>query len=74
MLAIGVYAAYRITQRDRSSEDFENVPYQAIPASSTTVLAEVAQEVYIEAEEEVLAEAAAEDDGAAEESKEDLTT
>lgn len=61
MTMIGAYAAYRMTQRDRSAEDFENVPYAAIPASSTTVLAEVAQEVYIEAEEEVLAEADASD-------------
>ncbi len=57
MFAIGVYAAYRMTRRDRSAEEFESVPYQPIPATSTTVLAEVAQEVYIEAEEEVLAEA-----------------
>ncbi|MEL6570334.1 MAG: MFS transporter [Pseudomonadota bacterium] len=57
MTVIGLYAAYRITQRDRTTEDFENVPYAAIPASSTAVIAEVAQEVYIEAEEEVLADA-----------------
>ena len=57
MLAIGFYAIYRITQRDRPADEFESVPYQAIPASSTAVLAEVAQEVYIETEEEVLAEA-----------------
>ncbi len=63
MSAIGVYAAYRMTQRDRAAEDFENVPYAPIPASSTAVIAEVAQEVYIEAEEEVLAEAQADGDG-----------
>lgn len=63
MSAIGVYAAYRVTQRDRAAEDFENVPYAPIPASSTAVIAEVAQEVYIEAEEEVLAEAQADGDG-----------
>ena len=62
MSMIGIYAAYRMTQRDRSTEDFDNVPYAPIPASSTAVIAEVAQEVYIEAEEEVLAEAEAKEE------------
>ncbi|MEJ6401656.1 MFS transporter [Yoonia sp. 2307UL14-13] len=56
MLGIGVYGLYRATQRSRSDMDVETVPYAAVSASSTAVVAEVAQEVYIEAEEEAAGE------------------
>jgi MFS family permease len=60
MMAIGLYALYRMTQRDRSAEDYEVIPYAPIPATSTAMLAEVAQDYYADAEEEVLAEIAEE--------------
>ena len=56
MLSVAFYGSYRSTQRSRSDLETENVPYTALSASSTPVVAEVAQEVYIEAEEEVAAE------------------
>jgi len=58
MTAIGLYALYRMTQRDRSTEEYESIPYAAIPATSTTMLAEVAQDYYADAEEDVLSEIA----------------
>lgn len=57
MLGIGGYALYRMTQRERVADEFESIPYAPIPASSTSVLAEVAQDYYAEAEQEVLASA-----------------
>ncbi len=61
MFAVALYGTYRTTQRSRSDIDTDAVPYAAVSASSTPVLAEVAQEVYIEAEEEAVeAENAAE--------------
>ena len=56
MMAVAVYGLYRSTQRSRSEMDTETVPYAVVSASSTPIVAEVAQEVYIEAEEEVAAE------------------
>jgi len=56
MTGIAAYALYRSFRRDRTEIDFENVPYAPISAAGTAVIAEVAQEVYIEAEEEVIAE------------------
>jgi len=55
MSGIGVYAIYRSGQRERATEEFENVPYAPIPATSSVMLAEVAQDYYAEAEEDVLA-------------------
>jgi MFS family permease len=53
MLIMGVYAAYRMTRRSRSDIDIEDAtPYAAISATSTPIVAEVAQEFYVEAEEE----------------------
>ena len=54
MLAISAYASYRMTQRPRGELDIEQVTYAPVAASTTPVLAEVAQEVYIETEEEEL--------------------
>ncbi len=53
MFAIGLYGLYRATQRSRSDLDSETVPYTPVSAASTAIVAEVAQEVYIEAEEEM---------------------
>lgn len=51
MAAVGFYAIYRMTKRSRTVVDYENVPYAPIPASSSPVLAEVAQVYYADAEE-----------------------
>ncbi len=59
MMAVAVYGLYRSTQRSRSQMDTETVPYAVVSASSTPIVAEVAQEVYIDAEEEVASEEAA---------------
>ncbi len=55
MLMVGGYAAYRMTRRSRADLDIDAVTYAVISASSTPVAAEVAQEVYVEAEEEEIA-------------------
>jgi len=52
MLGISGYALYRMTQRTRGDLDIEQVSYTPVAASTTPVLAEIAQEVYIETEEE----------------------
>jgi MFS family permease len=70
MATVALYAMYRMTQRERDIE-YENIPYAPISASGSAVIAEVAQEVYIEAEEEVIAEAEAEDDAAQEDTAND---
>ncbi|WP_439155205.1 MFS transporter [Yoonia sp.] len=57
MLAIGGYGLYRATQRSRADFEVETVPYAAVSASSTPVAVELAQEVYIEAEESESAQA-----------------
>jgi len=56
MLAVATFGIYRSTQRSRSDMETEVVPYAAVSLASTPVVAEVAQEYYIEAEEEVLAD------------------
>lgn len=54
MFLMGLYAAYRMTRRSRADwDDTENVSYAAISATSSPILAEVAQEVYSDAEEEI---------------------
>ena len=55
MLMVGCYAAFRMTRRSRADLDLEAVSYAVISASSTPVAAEVAQEVYVETEEEEIA-------------------
>ena len=54
MFAVGGYGLYRTTQRSRDISDSEVVPYAPVSAASTPVVAEVAQEAYIEAEEEII--------------------
>jgi MFS family permease len=58
MSAIAIYALYRMTQRERDA-DYESVPYAPLSAAGTAIIAEVAQELYIEGEEEYAAEAEA---------------
>ena len=54
MFLMGLYAAYRMTRRSRADwEDIDTVPYAAVSATSTPIAAEVAQEVYSDAEEEI---------------------
>jgi len=58
MIGIAAYALFRSFRRDRTDiVETENVPYAPISAAGTAVIAEVAQEVYIEAEEDVLSDA-----------------
>ena len=59
MFAVGIYAAYRMTRRPRADLDVEAVSYSAVSPTSSPILVEVAQEVYVEteeAEEEAVAE------------------
>jgi hypothetical protein len=51
MFGIAGYAAIRMVQRARPIDDFENTSYAPLAPSSTAIFAEVAQEVYIDAEE-----------------------
>lgn len=53
MFAVGFYGLYRATQRSREDLEVETVPYSPVSAASTQIAVEVAQEVYIEAEEEL---------------------
>ncbi|WP_298262129.1 MFS transporter [uncultured Litoreibacter sp.] len=56
MLATTLYAAFRMTQRVSfyaEENDYEAVPYAAVGPGSTPFIAEVAQEVYVEAAEEI---------------------
>lgn len=52
MLGISSYALYRMTQRTRGDMDIDQVSYSPVAATTTPVIAEIAQEVYIETEEE----------------------
>ncbi|NNK77466.1 MAG: MFS transporter [Litoreibacter sp.] len=64
MLAMALYAAYRMTRRVSAyaeEEDYEMVPYTTLTPSSTPVAVEAAQELYVEAAEE-LAEQSGEED------------
>lgn len=54
---IALYALYRMTRRSRGDLDIEQVSYAPVNAATTTVIAEIAQEVYIETEEEELLQA-----------------
>ena len=52
MGAVGAYGLYRATRRRRSKKDVEGqTSYAPVSAASSVVAAELAQEVYIEAEE-----------------------
>lgn len=53
MFGVGFWGIYRSTQRSRSDLVTDVVPYSAVSAASTSVVAEVAQEAYIEAGEEL---------------------
>ncbi|MFY0691575.1 MAG: MFS transporter [Paracoccaceae bacterium] len=64
MLAMALYAAYRMTCRPSAyadEEGYEIVPYTTLAPSSTPVAVEAAQELYVEAAEE-LAEQSGEQD------------
>lgn len=52
MLGVAGYAAWRMIQRPRGELDLEAVSYVPVSAATTQVVAEIAQEVYIETEEE----------------------
>lgn len=56
MFGVGAYGLYRASKRDRVDWDGPTVPYSPVSAASTAVLTEVAQEVYMDAEEEIVAE------------------
>ena len=57
MFCVGAYGLYRMTQRSRTELDIEEqVPYAPVSAASTPVAAELAQEVYIDEEEQLVAD------------------
>lgn len=56
MFGVGFYGVYRTTQRSRSGLETEMVPYTPVSAASTQIVAEVAQEAYIDAEAEIEAD------------------
>ena len=56
MFGVGFFGLYRTTQRSRIVVEAEIVPYTPLSAASTQIVAEVAQEVYIDAEAEIEAE------------------
>lgn len=49
MLGLGAYAGWRMTQRKNTTAVADLVPYAPISATATTVAAQLAQEVYIDA-------------------------
>ncbi|MGZ9810066.1 MFS transporter [Pseudoroseicyclus sp. H15] len=62
LLLLGGYGLWRMTQRARPDDMVaESVSYAPVLANGTALVAELAQEVYIEAEEEAQAEAEAEE-------------
>jgi MFS family permease len=66
MGTVATYAAYRMTRRASAYADEENydaVPYAPILPSATVVAAEVAQEFYVEAAEEMAAEDGSDEGG-----------
>lgn len=58
MFAVGIYGTYRMTRRSRADIAQDNTSYANLPMTTTPVLAEWAQEVYIEAAEAAEGEAA----------------
>ncbi|WP_394197952.1 MFS transporter [Litoreibacter albidus] len=71
MMATSAYAAFRMTRRPSAyaeEGEYEAVPYAAVGPGSTPFIAEMAQEVYVEAAEEIAEAAEAEAEGVAEES------
>ena len=52
MLAIAFYGIFRMSRRSRTELDLESVSYAQVSAATTAFVAEMAQEVYIETEEE----------------------
>lgn len=61
MMLVGIYAAYRMTRRSRTDENYDTVSYVAVSSSSSQVMVEVAQEAYVDAEIEEEANAELED-------------
>jgi MFS family permease len=57
LLSIATYALFRMTRRTRGDMDIEQVSYTPVTAATTPIIAEIAQEVYIETEEEEAASA-----------------
>jgi len=52
MLAVAIYGLYRMGRRSRNDLDLDSVAYAPVSAATTPFVAEMAQEVYIETEEE----------------------
>lgn len=48
MFLVGIYAIYRMMRRSRSDLDLEQTAYSAVSSASSSVLVEVAQELYVE--------------------------
>ncbi|MEP3345917.1 MAG: MFS transporter [Litoreibacter sp.] len=65
MLATTLYAVFRMTRRQSAYADegeYEAVPYAAVGPGSTPFIAEVAQEVWVEAAEEIAESSEGEED------------
>ncbi len=56
MYGLAVYGLWRITRRENTTSVEDQVPYAPLSSRASPVFAEMAQEVYIEAEEEAAAE------------------
>ena len=52
MLCVALYGMYRMSQRSRTDMDIDQVTYAPVSAATTAFVAEMAQEVYIETEED----------------------
>ena len=50
MLAVAAYAAFRSVRRSRADMDFETSTYVPVAASTTPVIAEIAQDLYYDDE------------------------
>lgn len=48
MFLVGVYAAYRMMRRSRADMDLDTTTYTAVSSTSSPILVEVAQEIYVE--------------------------
>ncbi|MCB5198291.1 MFS transporter [Loktanella sp. TSTF-M6] len=51
MIVMGAYGLVRMVQRERIADEFDQVSYSALSPSTTPIVTEMAQEVYIDNEE-----------------------
>jgi hypothetical protein len=51
MFAVGMYGIFRMTRRSRADIGNDHVTYANLPMTTSPILAEMAQEVYLDAGE-----------------------